>query len=63
MAEGVHYLLEDLINVTLGPGEGDINLEDLIDLRCGIRIEHFQGKDRMYANVVEVCLDEDLLDS
>lgn len=60
MGEGMNTLLENLINVTFGPGEGEMDLADLIGLRCGIRLEHNHGGDRVYANVVEVCRDEEL---
>lgn len=59
MASGVNFTLEKLIDITMGEGDEEIDLESLVGKRCGIKVEHKFWNDRVFANVVDVCsLDE-----
>ncbi|MGN7408110.1 hypothetical protein [Sporosarcina sp. SAFN-010] len=63
MAAGVSHLLEKLVGVTMREGEGLVDLEELIDYRCGIEIAHRLGQnDRLFVNVVDVCALHDLVE-
>ncbi|ARK22262.1 hypothetical protein [Sporosarcina ureae] len=56
MLKGTNALLEKLITVTVGEDTGDIDLESLVQLYCGIKVDHNYGKqDRLFVNVVDVC--------
>ncbi|NRD77305.1 hypothetical protein HPT25_07310 [Bacillus sp. BRMEA1] len=59
MAQGVNFTLEKLIDITFGEGDEQVELENLIGKRCGIKVEHRFWNNRVFANVVDVCsLDE-----
>lgn len=62
MAPPMNFLLEKMITVTLGLDDEEINLEDLIGKRCGIKVEHRFSQDRVFANVVDVCSIDELID-
>lgn len=56
MLKGTNALLEKLVNVTIGEDTGDIDLESLVQLYCGIKVDHNYGKqDRLFVNVVDIC--------
>ena len=58
----MNFLLEKMITFTLGLDDEEINLEDLIGKRCGINVEHRLSQDRVFANVVDVCSIDELID-
>ncbi|EOR20782.1 hypothetical protein A499_24764 [Niallia nealsonii AAU1] len=60
MAQGVNFLLEKLIDITMGEGDEEIELENLGGMRCGIKVEHRLWNDRVFANVVDVCSIDEL---
>lgn len=60
MAPGVNFLLEKLIDITIGEGDEQVDLEDLKGKRCGIKVEHKFWNDRVFAIVVDVCAVDEL---
>lgn len=62
MAPPVNFMLEKLITVTLGLDDEELHLEDLIGKRCGIKVEHRFSQDRVFANVVDVCHIDELIE-
>ena len=54
MASGVNFTLEKLIDITMGEGDEEIELENLVGKRCGIKVEHKFWNDRVFVNVVDV---------
>lgn len=60
MAPGVNFTLEKLIDITVGEGDEQVNLEEMVGKRCGIKVEHKHWKGRIFANVVEVCSVDEL---
>lgn len=59
MAPGINFTLEKLVDITMGEGDDQVNLEKLVGKRCGIKVEHKHWNGRIFANVVDVCsLDE-----
>lgn len=60
MAPGVNFTLEKLIDVAMGEGDDQVNLEELVGKRCGIKVEHKHWNGRVFANVVDVCSIEEL---
>lgn len=62
MASGVNFTLEKLIDITMGEGDDQVNLEELVGKRCGIKVEHKHWNGRIYANVVDVCSVDELVE-
>lgn len=60
MAPGVNFTLEKLIDITMGEGDEEIDLENLVGKRCGIKVRHRFSNDRVFANVVEVSSIDEL---
>lgn len=60
MAPGVNFTLEKLIDITIGEGDEQVNLEEMVGKRCGIKVEHKHWNGRVFANVVDVCFEEEL---
>ncbi|MFJ7745100.1 hypothetical protein [Peribacillus sp. NPDC097295] len=60
MAQGVNFLLEKLIDTTIGEGDEEIELGNLEGMCCGIKVEHKFWNDRVFANVVDVCSVDEL---
>ncbi|WP_394138492.1 hypothetical protein [Cytobacillus oceanisediminis] len=60
MAPGVNFTLEKLIDITMGEGEDQVNLKELVGKRCGIKVEHKHWNGRVFANVVDVCSVDEL---
>ncbi|MBG9654086.1 hypothetical protein [Cytobacillus firmus] len=55
MAPGVNFTLEKLIDIVFEEGDDQVDLEELVGKRCGIKVEHKFWNDRVFANVVDVC--------
>jgi hypothetical protein len=62
MAPGVNFTLEKLIGITMGEGDDQVNLEELVGKRCGIKVDHRFWNDRVFANVVDVCSIDELVE-
>ncbi|MGG3803701.1 hypothetical protein [Metabacillus fastidiosus] len=60
MAPGVNFILEKLINIVIGEGSDEVDLKNLVKKRCGIKVEHKLWKDRIFANVIDVCSVDEL---